>query len=269
MSLPPGHSDNFFFKKLMACSDNTLPTVSLARGNIYLQAATAHHTRIAYQSDIRHFEASGGLLPATTEDVLLYLQTFAPTLNPRTLSRRLTALKHWHTYQGFEDPTAHHVVRKTLKGIQNTYGKPKEKASPLIPEQLQKMVSYLMRQNAFIAWRDNALLQMGYFGAFRRSELVNIHIAHIRRVQKGIEVLVPRSKTDQTGEGQYCAIPYGNTTLCPVRALDACHFSPAMCFHKLSGSLKEFNSVIVNKNWRIIFKFEGQNAVLVDYLYYH
>lgn len=45
--------------------------------------------------------------------------------------------------------------------------------------------------------------------------------------------------------------------------------TPAMRFHKLSGRLKEFYSVIVNKNWRIIFKFEGQDAILVDYLDYH
>ena len=45
--------------------------------------------------------------------------------------------------------------------------------------------------------------------------------------------------------------------------------TPAMRFHRLSGELKEFYSVLVNKNWRIIFKFEGQDAILVDYLDYH
>ena len=44
---------------------------------------------------------------------------------------------------------------------------------------------------------------------------------------------------------------------------------PGLSFHKLSGHLKGFYSVTVNKNWRIIFMFEGQDAVLVDYLDYH
>ena len=44
---------------------------------------------------------------------------------------------------------------------------------------------------------------------------------------------------------------------------------PNMRFHKLKGKLKEHYSVTVNKNWRIIFKFEGNNAILVDYLDYH
>jgi len=45
--------------------------------------------------------------------------------------------------------------------------------------------------------------------------------------------------------------------------------TPGMKFHKLSGKLKNFYSVAVNKNWRIIFKFDGQDAILVDYRDYH
>lgn len=44
---------------------------------------------------------------------------------------------------------------------------------------------------------------------------------------------------------------------------------PGMYFHKLHGDLKNFYSVSVNGNWRIIFKFEEENAELVDYLDYH
>lgn len=188
--------------------------------NPYLQAATAKNTRQAYQADIRHYEQSGMPLPATPEDVVNYLQLLAVKLNPRTLSRRLTALKHWHTYQGFDDPTLHPVVRKTLQGITNTYGKPKDKAPPLVPEQLSQMVAYLQEEDTLAAWRDNALLQLGYFGAFRRSELVSIQYDYIERHKEGISILVPRSKTDQGGEGQRCAIPYGNNRLCAIRALD-------------------------------------------------
>lgn len=38
-------------------------------------------------------------------------------------------------------------------------------------------------------------------------------------VPEGMEILIPRSKTDQSGEGQICAIPYGDDNLCPVAAL--------------------------------------------------
>ncbi len=39
--------------------------------------------------------------------------------------------------------------------------------------------------------------------------------------------------------------------------------------HKLSGDLKDFWSIKVNKNYRIIFRFDGQHAYDLDYIDYH
>jgi proteic killer suppression protein len=39
--------------------------------------------------------------------------------------------------------------------------------------------------------------------------------------------------------------------------------------HKLSGELKEYWSIKVNKNYRIIFRFDGQHAYDIDYIDYH
>jgi len=44
---------------------------------------------------------------------------------------------------------------------------------------------------------------------------------------------------------------------------------PGLGFHKLKGDLKEFYSVKVSGNWRIIFGFEGKDAILINYLDYH
>ena len=187
--------------------------------NPYLTAATSANTRKAYRSDIRQFEAFGGKLPATPETIVIYLQAFAASLNTRTLNRRLIALKHWHTYQGFPDPTAHPIVIKTMTGITRTHGKPKEKAPALTPDDLQRMVAYLHQNPSLTALRDSAMLQIGFFGALRRSEIVNIHCEHIKWEEEGINILLPVSKTDQSHQGQYCTIPYGNDLLCPIKAL--------------------------------------------------
>ena len=44
---------------------------------------------------------------------------------------------------------------------------------------------------------------------------------------------------------------------------------PGMRFHSLQGKLKNFYSVSVSGNWRVIYSFEGKDAILVDYLDYH
>ena len=44
---------------------------------------------------------------------------------------------------------------------------------------------------------------------------------------------------------------------------------PGFKLHELKGKEKGAWSVWVNGNWRIIFRFEWDNAVLVDYRDYH
>jgi proteic killer suppression protein len=44
---------------------------------------------------------------------------------------------------------------------------------------------------------------------------------------------------------------------------------PGWRLHPLKGKLAGHWSVWVNGNWRMTFKFEGGNAVLVDYQDYH
>lgn len=45
--------------------------------------------------------------------------------------------------------------------------------------------------------------------------------------------------------------------------------TPGNAFHKLKGKLKGYHAVKVSGNWRIIFRFKGQDATDVDYLDYH
>ncbi len=44
---------------------------------------------------------------------------------------------------------------------------------------------------------------------------------------------------------------------------------PGYKLHKLKGELTEYWSVSVSGNWRIIFQFEGEDVILVDYIDYH
>jgi proteic killer suppression protein len=44
---------------------------------------------------------------------------------------------------------------------------------------------------------------------------------------------------------------------------------PTFRLHPLKGDLKDFFTVTVRSNWRIIFSFEGGNAFNVDFVDYH
>lgn len=192
----------------------------------FLAAATSENTRRAYRSAIRSFQQWGGTLPCDPTIILRYLLTYADKLNPRTLALRLTALSQWHLFQGFNDPTHDAQVRKTLRGINRLHGKPKKKAKALSLEDLERMVSSFSKETKvpkikLSTIRNNALLQIAFFGAFRRSELIALTTEMLVWEPNGIVITLPRSKTDQEGHGIVKAIPYGikGGVLCPVSAL--------------------------------------------------
>jgi toxin HigB-1 len=44
---------------------------------------------------------------------------------------------------------------------------------------------------------------------------------------------------------------------------------PGLRLHPLKGSLVGYFAVDVSGNWRVVFRFDGQNAADVDYMDYH
>lgn len=172
--------------------------------------------------------------------IIAYLMAYAESLNPRTLSLRLTALSKWHIHQGFSNPASTSTVKKTMSGILRMHGKPKKKAKALPIEDLELIASALAGQPTLSAARDNALLQIGYFGGYRRSELVQLTVENLVWDREGLVITLPRSKTDQEGQGIVKAIPHGDESFCPVTALktwlQACGVKSGPIFRSINKS---------------------------------
>jgi len=45
--------------------------------------------------------------------------------------------------------------------------------------------------------------------------------------------------------------------------------APGWRLHALQGALRSHWAINVDENWRLTFKFEGEDAVLVNYQDYH
>ncbi|WP_374517148.1 site-specific integrase [Undibacterium squillarum] len=185
----------------------------------FLAAATSPNTRRAYQTAIRQFLRAGFVLPATEQMLRDYLLTHAASLKSSTLSLRIAALSSWHTLQGFDDPTAKPDIRKLLTGIRRTHGTPTKKAAPVDSAMLSAVCEQLSKQGDLAAQRDMALLCLGFSGGFRRSELAALKAEDLQWEKRGVVILLPRSKTDQTGEGLQKAIPYTNEASCAATLL--------------------------------------------------
>lgn len=199
----------------------TANEIQLATPQHYIAAATSENTRKTYQSAIRRVQQWGLKLPCDERALVHYLVENAQSLNPRTLALHVSAIRQWHIAQGFNDPTLSLLVKKTLRGIKRTHGKPKQKAKALRLEHIVTLLHTLHKKpNSKKKTRDIALVLIGFFGAFRRSELASITIEDIEWVQEGIIVTLRQSKTDQESEGMTRSIPYGPENICPVNALE-------------------------------------------------
>ncbi len=79
---------------------------------------------------------------------------------------------------------------------------------------------------------------------FRTGSKAGIHPAHANKLRRILAVLDQASRPEQMN-------------------------LPGFKLHPLGRDLEGFWSVWVNGNWRVIFRFDGEDAELVDYLDYH
>jgi site-specific recombinase XerD len=207
------------------------PITPESAANRFMAASQAESTRMAYASDLRHFLVHGGEIPSNHEAVMAYLTEFAEKLSIATLQRRLVAIHHAHLdyaktnksngSQPATSPVKHPDVQQLMSGIRRTVGSVVRRAQPMMKDDLIRSLLMIERLTPKRRARDAALLTLGFCGAFRRSELVGIKTEHVVFLNAGLEVLLPKSKTDQEGAGRMVFIPYAQSDRCPVRALQA------------------------------------------------
>lgn len=196
---------------------------ALARAHAYRDVADANATRRAYASDVKIYEdwcrkAGWSAFPATPEVVGAFLAHFAGAYAQATLRRRVAAIARETRLRGAPLDTKDPKIRETLRGVARTHGARGRRAAAITIEDVRKLAAVC--EDGLAGRRDRALILLGFAGAFRRSELAALDLAHIRWTRRGIVVLVERSKTDGEGAGAEIAIERGvNAETCPVRAL--------------------------------------------------
>ncbi len=183
----------------------------------YVEHSLSENTRKAYKNDIAHYRAWGGTIPASPELIASYLTRHAHTLSIATLQRRLVSITKIHTMQNHPAPVQSDLVKLTMRGIRRVHGKPQSQVSPILKDDLTVMLSHI--PDTIKGSRDRALLLLGFCGALRRSELASIKIEDLEFTTQGIILTLPRSKTDQIGQGRKIGIPKGRGRICPVEII--------------------------------------------------
>lgn len=232
---PAGQTPGVIIRWFDASLGTTVPqrdgSLETARDSAtaYALQAKADNTRKAYRAGVRAWCAWADrhalpCLPARSADIAAFLaDERGRGLAPSTLELRRAAITYLHRLAGCAVPTADAAIGETMTGIRRTAARdgftPRRKAAAT--QDVLATIVTAIDLSKLAGMRDRALLLMGFYGAFRRSELASIEIRHVALVSKGLLVTLPQSKGDRQGKGVEIALPYTKDQYCPVKAYGA------------------------------------------------
>jgi site-specific recombinase XerD len=180
----------------------------------YGRAALSENTMRAYRGDWQEFETwcaerQRSHLPASPATVANYASWLASAgKKVPTIGRKLAAVRFFHRGAGEENPTDNAGVAAILKGIRRTVGTVVQQKAPATVDVIHALLAHV-DVRTLQGKRDRAILLLGFAGAFRRSELVSISVEDVTFSEKGVDVFLAKSKTDQEAKGQSVAVLNG------------------------------------------------------------
>jgi site-specific recombinase XerD len=227
-----------------AADDAQLATIvdAAGRADDYAGRSKSAATIRAYASGWRDFltfceQRQASPLPASEQTVAAYLAALADGgAKAATIARRLVVISQAHKAADLPSPTSSSLVRRTHAGIRRSIGTAQLCKAPAKVDELKLMLGVVPETR--VGLRDRALLLLGFAGAFRRSELVSLHVTDLEFSQAGLIVTLRKSKTDQERRSRRLGIPFGSSEkTCPVRVvktwLDAARIGSGPVFRSL------------------------------------
>ena len=118
-----------------------------------------------------------------------------------------------HHVMGFDFPTDNPFVQLTFEGCQRLRQSETTKKEPITSQMIKSFVNKFGGKNTSLPdLRFLLTCLLGFSGFLRIEELLSIKIKHLRINESHLEILVPKSKTDQHREGHivYICLHFSN-----------------------------------------------------------
>jgi integrase len=175
----------------------------------------SENTRRNYECAYKHFIECGFKMPANRNDLLEWIRIMASSGNcVNTIKLNLNGIKFIHGLNGYDCNINHMLIRAELIKTGRTQGRELRQAYALSLGEVRRIVDTCDTTKK--GTRDKVLILTGYFGAFRRAELLSIDMTDITFSNEGMTINIPVSKT---GINQKVSIPCRGDNLCPCRGV--------------------------------------------------
>lgn len=203
------HDLNIFKSRGLDSSKSKNDLFDVFRDSKHFEASVSENTKAAIKSDYHFYISRGGVFPALPNDLARFLEDNADARNPRSLRRLLYSLSQLHIESGLEDHTKDPAISKIMKGIFRLHGVPVIKSEYMRLEYLDRLNQLFDSEgDSITAIRDKAIIFLGFYGAFRRSEIASLRWDQLDTSRnEGITIHLNRSKADQIGQGKRVNVP--------------------------------------------------------------
>jgi integrase len=230
---------------VLARDDGPALTAVRAAAELAAQRVNRPHAKNTQEAYDRHWERWGkwcdavGRAPFPVDPPILCVHlewlSLELKLAPNTVRQALAAiadLDKWKRYTAGDANPASVATSPIVERWLESWGRdnpraPRKKAAPIevqaiwalleavnTPSERAAKAMHLMR-----ATRDRAMILIGIYGGLRGAELAGLTVTDLRFADRGLELRLQRSKTDQQGEGQWKGLlPASARELCPVDA---------------------------------------------------
>lgn len=109
------------------------------------------------------------------------------------------------------------LIKDHLQALRRRIGTRKTGQNPILKLDLYKMVDAIGVGYSARRVQDRALLLLTWHSAMRREESCNLEWSDLDFREEGLNIMIRRSKTDQTAEGQEIAIVAREDGYCPIK----------------------------------------------------
>lgn len=172
--------------------------------------AFAENTIRAYRSDFEQYSkwcANKSIppIPATADNLAMYVDDLSQTCKSATIRRRMNSLGTIFRLSGNPDPTKNPEVVLALKRMHRSIGRHQKQATPLTHNHLERLLSNC--SDDLKGMRNRVLLQLGYETMRRRSELCAFRFEDLEIRSDAKPILhLRKSKADQESIGRVIPI---------------------------------------------------------------
>lgn len=210
--------------KFLEITTKNKPAALTPESAALFAAQFAGNTMRAYKSDLKAFAdfcntkgvSSFPTSPQTLADYLSALHLAGKKV--ATIERAAAAISKLHKLGNHATPLTGEALG-VMAGIKRLQGVAPKQAKALRGTEITNaLLNY--DTSTLRGLRDKTALLLTFAGCFRRGEVAELKVSDICFTERGAEVLLKRSKTDQTGEGIVKVIPFAqNTKMCAATYL--------------------------------------------------